>query len=162
MSPSLTPGMSPSAWFAVANPFALLGWLLLLGALFAPARGAWRPRLLMLAGRVWPLVLAAGYAAALLAHWGSVPGGGFGTLEQVAALFASPGNLLAGWVHYLAFDLFIGSWAVADAQARGLQGARRWLMVPVLALIFMFGPVGLLLYFAVRPRAAALELNHVR
>jgi hypothetical protein len=154
--------VTPSAWFALANPFALLGWVILVGALFAPATGAWRSRLMLLAGRVWPLVLAAGYAAALVAHWGSAPGGGFGSLEQVATLFSSPGNLLAGWLHFLAFDLFIGAWAVADAQSRGLQGLARLTLVPVLVLIFLFGPVGLLLYFAVRPRAASLELNHVR
>jgi Domain of unknown function (DUF4281) len=143
--------MTPSAWFGLANPFALAGWLLLFVSLFAPANGAWRQRLLLLSGRVWPLVLCAGYAAALVASWGSAPGGGFGSLEQVAALFASPGNLLAGWLHYLAFDLFIGAWVVADAQSRGIRGLVRWLLVPVLLLIFLFGPIGLMLYFAVRP-----------
>ena len=152
--------MTPAAWFGLANAFAPLGWLFFLGALFAPAGGAWRPRLLWLAGRVWPLALSVGYAAALLTHWGSAPGGGFGSLAQVATLFSSPGNLLAGWVHYLAFDLFIGAWALADAQSRGLQGAARLAMVPVLALTFMFGPVGLLLYFGVRPWAAAGEPRH--
>jgi hypothetical protein len=154
--------MTPSAWFAVANPFALVGWLLLLGALFTPPHVAWRLRLLRLAGWVWPLLLAAGYAVALVAHWGSAPGGGFGSLEQVATLFASPGNLLAGWLHYLAFDLFIGAWVVGDAQSRGLQGAGRWLLVPVLLLIFLFGPVGLLLYAAVRSRIAGQAGHHAR
>ncbi len=142
--------MTPSAWFSIANPFALLGWLMLIAALFVPGPGAWQRRLLLLSGRVWPLVLAAGYAAALVAAWGSAPGGGFGTLAQVATLFASPGNLLAGWVHYLAFDLFIGRWVVDDALSRGLQGPARLLLVPCLLLIFLFGPVGLLLYFGLR------------
>lgn len=152
--------MTPSHWFSVANPFALLGWLLLLGALFAPAQGAWRARLLRLAGWTWPLLLAASYALTLIAHWGSAPGGGFGSLEQVAALFASPGNLLAGWLHYLAFDLFVGAWAVADAQSRGLHGAARWLLVPVLLLVFLFGPVGLLLYAAMRARIHGRGADH--
>jgi Domain of unknown function (DUF4281) len=139
--------MSPAAWFSLANPFALLGWLVLIAGLFARSSSAWRARLLFLAGRVWPLVLAVGYAAALVAHWGSAPGGGFGTLDEVAALFASPGNLLAGWVHYLAFDLFVGRWVVDDALARGVPKPA---VLPCLLLVFMFGPVGLLLYFVLR------------
>ena len=55
--------------------------------------------------------------------------------------------LLAGWIHYLCFDLFIGSWEVRDAKAQGIS---HWLVIPCLFLTFMFGPVGLLLYFALR------------
>jgi hypothetical protein len=152
--------MHPADWFSVANPFALLGWLLLVSAVFTPGGGAWRARLLTLAGRVWPLVLGAGYAAALVAHWGSAPGGGFGSLDEVATLFRSPGNLLAGWVHYLAFDLFIGAWMVGDAQSRGLRGAARFALLPCLALTFLFGPVGLLLYFALRTPLFTPEPTH--
>jgi hypothetical protein len=154
--------VTPSVWFSIANPFALLGWLMLIAALFAPSHGVWRPRLLWLAGRVWPLVLAAGYAAAVVAYWGSAPGGGFGTLEEVAALFRSPGMLRAGWVHYLAFDLFIGRWVLDDAASRGLQGHARWALLPCLLLIFMFGPVGLLLYFALRQAVFRQEVAHGR
>ena len=42
--------------------------------------------------------------------------GGFGSLADVATLFGKPELLLAGWIHYLAFDLFIGAWEVRDAQ----------------------------------------------
>lgn len=149
--------MSPAAWFAVANPFALLGWLLLIAGLFARADGAWRSRLLFIAGRVWPLVLALGYLAALVGHWGSAPGGGFGTLDEVAALFRSPGLLLAGWVHYLAFDLFVGRWVVDDALTRA---APKLAVLPCLLLVFMFGPVGLLLYFVLRQGLGAKGAVH--
>jgi hypothetical protein len=149
--------MTPAAWFSLANTFALVGWLLLLAALFAPAAHAWRARLLFVAGRAWPLLLAVGYAAALATHWGSAPDGGFGSLEAVAALFRSPGNLLAGWVHYLAFDLFIGRWIVDDAQARAVP---RLAVLPCLVLTFLFGPVGLLLHFALRSSLGAREIRH--
>ncbi|MDH4392135.1 MAG: ABA4-like family protein [Aquabacterium sp.] len=154
--------MTPPVWFSIANPFALLGWVMLIAALLAPAQGAWRQRLLWLAGRVWPLMLGLGYAAALVAHWGSAPGGGFGTLDEVAALFRSPGNLLAGWLHYLAFDLFIGRWVVDDATSRGLQGHARWALLPCLLLIFLFGPVGLLLYFGLRHAVFSQGVAHGR
>jgi hypothetical protein len=55
--------------------------------------------------------------------------------------------LLAGWTHYLAFDLIVGSWEVRDARERGIS---HWLVVPCLALTFMFGPVGFLAYQALR------------
>jgi hypothetical protein len=65
----------------------------------------------------------------------------------VQKLFADPWLLLAGWVHYLVFDLFIGSWEVRDA---GRLGIPHLLVVPCLVLSFLFGPAGLLLYGIVR------------
>jgi hypothetical protein len=139
--------MTPQQWFAVANPLAALGWLLLAISLFVPASGALRGRLRWVSGRALPLLLSAGYTAALVASWGSSPGGGFGSLQAVGTLFSSPGVLLAGWVHYLAFDLLVGRWAVDDAQALGLHAL---LVLPCLFLIFMFGPAGWLLYVVLR------------
>jgi hypothetical protein len=139
--------MTPDLWFRIANPLAAFGWLLLAVALFVSPASPWRARLLAVAGRGLPLLLAAGYVAALAASWGSSPGGSFSSLEGVATLFSSRSVLLAGWVHYLAFDLFIGRWAVDDALACGVN---RVALLPCLFLIFMFGPLGLLLYFGLR------------
>ena len=69
-----------------------------------------------------------------------------------AAAFANPWLLLAGWIHYLAFDLLTGVWEVRDAARRGVP---HWLVVPCLALTFMLGPAGWLLYRAVRLTRAA-------
>ena len=55
--------------------------------------------------------------------------------------------LLAGWIHYLAFDLLIGSWEVRDARELGIP---HLFVVPCLFLTFMFGPAGWLLYRGVR------------
>jgi hypothetical protein len=65
-------------------------------------------------------------------------------------LFTREEAVLAGWIHYLAFDLFIGTWEIEHALARGVS---RFLLILCLALTFMFGPAGLLTYFAVRPTA---------
>jgi hypothetical protein len=73
--------------------------------------------------------------------------GGFESLEPVARLFANRWLLLAGWVHYLAFDLFVGSWEVRDARSHNIP---HWLVLPCLFLTFLFGPAGWLLYMAVR------------
>ncbi|MEO0556598.1 MAG: ABA4-like family protein [Bacteroidota bacterium] len=69
--------------------------------------------------------------------------GGFGSLDDVAALFESRHALLGGWLHYLAFDLIVGAWEARDAAEIGLP---RWVLIPCLALTFMAGPAGWLLY----------------
>jgi hypothetical protein len=84
--------------------------------------------------------------ALIAARWAGAEGG-FSSLEDVRRLFADPYLLLAGWVHYLAFDLFVGAWEVRDAQRLGIP---HLLVVPCLVLTFLFGPAGLLLYGIVR------------
>jgi hypothetical protein len=78
--------------------------------------------------------------------WGR-SSGGFATLADVASLFSNRWLLLAGWIHYLAFDLLIGHWEVRDAQSRNIP---HLLVVPSLALTFLFGPAGWLFYLVLR------------
>ena len=137
--------LTPNLLFSMANPAALLGWALLV---LAPR---WRgTRAVVLSGAL-PGLLAATYTVLIayqtLAH--PAAGGGFGSLAEVAALFRQPWALLAGWVHYLCFDMWTGAWELRDAQRRGVPHA---LLVPCLLLTFLVGPVGLLLYFGVRSR----------
>lgn len=65
----------------------------------------------------------------------------------MAALFRDPWLLLAGWVHYLAFDLFVGAWEAADARTRGVPHAA---VLPCLVLTFLLGLAGFLPYLGVR------------
>jgi ABA DEFICIENT 4-like len=129
--------------FRVANLLVLPGWL----SLIAAPRWRWGARVI---GPVAiPAVLALGYVALVAARFGR-GGGGFGSLAGVATLFADPYVLLAGWIHYLAFDLFVASWEVRDAQRLSIP---HWVVVPCLALTFLLGPAGLLTYLAVRSAA---------
>jgi hypothetical protein len=130
------------AAFSIVNLMALAGWLLLVAV---PRNAA----ALFAAGTVVPLLLSAIYLGLLAAHAGEASGS-FSSLQGVADLFANRWILLAGWVHYLAFDLFIGAWETRDATARGLS---RWLLAPCLALTFMLGPIGLLAYHSVLLRS---------
>jgi len=75
--------------------------------------------------------------------------GSFSTLPGVAQLFTNPWLLLAGWLHYLAFDLLIGTWEARDSVERGVP---RWALIPCLFLTLMFGPAGWLVYRVVRLR----------
>ena len=75
------------------------------------------------------------------------PKGSFMTLEGVANLFKNPRVVLAGWVHYLAFDLMVGLYIKNDAIEHGIN---YWLVIPCLLLTCLFGPLGYLVYFALR------------
>ena len=100
----------------------------------------------IVSGWVIPALFAGLYVVIIAATWGRSPGG-FSSLSEVALLFQSPWLLLAGWVHYLAFDLLVGSWMVRDARRRGIA---HLLVVPLLLLTFMFGPAGWLAYLLLR------------
>lgn len=132
--------MSPEQIFSLTNSLALLGWLLLVFA----GRVRWAACLVV--GAILPLLLGVIYTGLLVGHWGD-GGGNFRTLTGVSTLFQNQWLLLAGWVHYLAFDLFIGAWEVRDSQALRIP---HWIVIPCLALTFLFGPAGLLLYFLIR------------
>jgi hypothetical protein len=132
--------MSPDGLFQIANQTALVGW----GAL---ALSPLAPRLLVvLGGVVLPLVLSAGYTAIVLAHWASGQGG-FDSLRSVEQLFQNRWLLLAGWVHYLAFDLLLGAWQVRTARREGMA---HWMVLPCLLATLMFGPAGYLLFQCLR------------
>ena len=132
--------MSPEQLFSVCSLLVLPGWLLLV---FLP-RWKWTARLVCPV--LIPLLLALVYFWIVVTTFWKTPGD-FNSLAGVSQLFQSQWALLAGWIHYLAFDLFVGSWEVRDAQRVGVH---HLLVVPCLFLTFMFGPVGLLLYFALR------------
>jgi hypothetical protein len=129
----------PERLFSIVNLLALLSWVAL--ALLPGKR--WVAR--WIAGMAVPTVLAVVYAALILSNWGGP--GSFSSLDGVALLFANPWLLLAGWIHYLAFDLLVGAWEVRDARERGVP--HLW-VVPCLFLTFMFGPAGWLAYQGVR------------
>jgi hypothetical protein len=137
--------MTAELLFTILNLIAMAAWLPLV---FLP-RARWATAVVPV---VVPCMLGVIYVAlvAALLPWGE---GGFSSLAGVKALFENPWALLAGWAHYLAFDLFIGGWQVRDARRRGIP---HLLVVPALVLTFLFGPAGLVLYLAFR-RSAPLE-----
>ena len=141
--------MSPTPVFSIANFVALCCWLLLI---VLPGR-KWVNHLV--AGVVVPAAFAALYTVVIAVHFfGSE--GGFSSLADVALLFSNPWLLLAGWIHYLAFDLLVGSWEARDARDRGIH---HLFVAPCLVLTFLFGPAGWLLYLCIRSRAAGSQLR---
>jgi hypothetical protein len=142
--------MSPETVFSLINLIAVAGWLLLI---VLPGR---RVVADLVTSVAIPAFMAVFYVAVLAAVWGRSEGS-FSTLAGVYALFGEPWLLLAGWAHYLAFDLFIGSWQVRDARRHRVP---HLLVVPCLVLTLLFGPVGWGLYMIVRVwRGAGLRVD---
>lgn len=126
----------------MAGYLAMLGWLLLALHPLHP----FKRHSTIAAGVIIPLLLSIGYLI-LIATQLRGADGGFGSLHDVATLFSRPELLLAGWIHYLAFDLFIGAWELRDSQRHQIP---HLIMIPCLLMTFMLGPIGLLFYFAIR------------
>lgn len=145
----------PEALFGAAGALAMSGWAALA---LSPARAPWVLPARRYAGRVVPLLLALAYVALVVRHWGP---GGYGSLAEVRALFDVPQLLLAGWLHYLAFDLFVGAWIAERGAALGMP---HLLLLPLWLLTFLFGPAGLLAFALLRtlPRFRAASIPTAR
>jgi prepilin signal peptidase PulO-like enzyme (type II secretory pathway) len=126
--------------FSIANLIALLSWIVL-----AVAPRWIVTRKIILSGAV-PMLLSAAYLILIVLFFGKAEGG-FDSLPNVMKLFTNEWATLAGWIHYLAFDLLVGVWEVKDSQERGIS---HWFVIPCLMLTFLFGPIGFLLYGILR------------
>jgi ABA4-like protein len=131
--------MTAEQIFSLGNGLSVVCWVLL--AVLPNRR--WVTE--VVAGRVAPALFAVAYVAIVLTIFPRAQGS-FSTLAGVSALFANPWLLLAGWLHYLAFDLLVGAWEARDSVERAVP---RWLLVPCLFLTLMFGPLGWLAYVVV-------------
>src|ERR1700732_2281029 len=131
--------MHPETIFSASGRLAMAGWSLLP---FAP-RWRWSQRI---ASAIIPLTLAIVYLVLIVLYFATSPGG-FGTLAQVTQLFQTPWLLVAGWTHYLAFDLFLGAWQARQAQRLGVS---HFVVIPCLLLTFLFGPLGFLVFWTIR------------
>ncbi|UVO52946.1 ABA4-like family protein [Sphingomonas sp. SUN039] len=126
--------------FSLCSLLAFAGWIALLAAPLS--------RIPLIRGaRLLSAALALAYFVQLFTITQPVESGSFSTLAGVSALFSMPGNVMLGWTHFLAFDLFTGAWEVEDA---GKIGVPHWAVIVPLVLTFLFGPIGLLTYGAIR------------
>lgn len=142
--------MDWSLLFSAVNILAMIAWVMLI---FLPRHPALLSAVLYLGVGLLCLV----YAVCMIGVVsGFIPNNGeggvdFTTIEGVRAIFASDGGVTIGWTHYLAFDLFVGLWIARDADAKHFS---RFIQAPILLATFMAGPVGLLLWLAIRERRA--------
>ncbi|MEM9393380.1 MAG: ABA4-like family protein [Pseudomonadota bacterium] len=135
--------------FSATGTIAMIGWVILA---VAPRR--W-PFLNALPRLIIPATLGLVYSAYIFAFF-TLSGGGYGSLSEVRQLFTVDELLLAGWIHYLAFDLMIGAY-LADRLDR--VGISRWLQLPVLFTTLMFGPAGVILALGMEGAARGAPLS---
>jgi Domain of unknown function (DUF4281) len=129
-----------SLLFEIVNKTALAGWILLI------VLPNWKYTGLITTGILGTLLFGGIYSILLISSFGKTLGD-FGSLEGITLLFQNPTVLVAGWIHYLAFDLFVGTWESANARKLGIS---RWLVLPCQITTFLFGPFGLLSYLLLR------------
>ena len=134
--------MSPDAVFQVASTIILPQWLLMI---VAPR---WHVTQWLVRSYLIPVILGVLYAIYIFGN-GPIDFSAFGTLAGVKKLFSTGGDnvMLAGWIHYLAFDLVAGSFVLRDSQQHQI---RHWFIIIPLFFCFMLGPIGLLLYWIIR------------
>lgn len=133
--------------FSLSNLLVLPFWLLLI---LAP-HWRWTQRLAASPWIVAPAALL--YAALVIPNLGQLaPLLLSPSLDGVAALLGTPAGATIAWAHFVAFDLFVGRWAFLESRRLGISA---WLASPVLFLILMVGPLGLLLFLLLRAFAPA-------
>lgn len=132
--------MTASTVFSIVNPLAMLMWILMI---FLPH---WKGTRFLIDFKIVPLILSLVYAFYIIS---SMQDGGldFGSLESVMTLFSKESAVLAGWVHYLAFDLLVGMWMLDLNKKLKIN---HLLLVPCLIGTFMLGPLGFLLFFIIK------------
>jgi len=68
-------------------------------------------------------------------------------MEELINLFSDNNYTILFWVHFLAINLFCGSWIVKDYQR--INMSKSLAFIPIL-LTYFIGPVGLVIYWFIR------------
>lgn len=129
--------MTPALIFSIANTFAFFAWLILI---FTP-KSKYTSKFII-PGAIGLLCIV--YVFLIIPALSSFDATSFGSLDNIKVLFQDDKAVTAGWVHYLAFDLFVGAYIVDQGKTLPLP---RWQYTLCLPFTFMFGPAGLLLFY---------------
>lgn len=133
--------MTPSDVFSLVGTIALPMWILMI---FLPK---WKVTRFLIDYKIVPVLLSVVYVIYIILAMQIGGGMDFGSLSSVMVLFTEEHAVLAGWVHYLAFDLLIGMWILNQNKTLNIY---HLLIIPCLIGSFMLGPVGFLLFMIMR------------
>lgn len=133
--------MTPTDVFSFANMTAMPMWILMM---LLPT---WKVTRFLIDYKVIPILLSLVYAIYIFQAIQTGGGMDFGSLASVMSLFTEENAVLAGWVHYLAFDLIVGMWILDQNKELRIH---QLLIVPCLLGTFMLGPVGFLLFMIIK------------
>jgi hypothetical protein len=142
---------TPEQLFTWAGQATSYGWLILI---FLPRFKA----LFVIPQYIIPIAIGLIYAGLMLTHYSSSDGG-FGSIAAVRSLFDNDYVLLAGWIHYLAFDLFVGAWIAGKSDTIGLS---RLIQAPILMATYIFGPIGLIIFLSIRTMFTQTAITHIK
>lgn len=124
--------MDTTLFFKIANNTAMLGWLLLL---IVPK---WKYTIPFIVSAII-FFLTGSYTFIIVKTLPFIKPDVFSSLATIRNLFQNDIALLAGWVHYLAFDLFVGIYIVKESEKCKIH---RLIVTLLLPLTFLFGPIG--------------------
>ena len=133
--------MTPTEVFSIASMITMPMWILMIFL------SKWKITRFLIDFKVIPLALAFIYAIYIFQAIQIDGMMDFGSLKSVMALFTEENAVLAGWVHYLAFDLLIGMWMLDQNKELRIN---QLIMAPCLFLTFMLGPIGFLLFMIIK------------
>ncbi|MBP2831620.1 DUF4281 domain-containing protein [Aquimarina sp. U1-2] len=133
--------MTPTEVFSIAGMITMPMWILMI---LVPK---WKVTRFLIAFKVIPLLLSIIYLIYIIQAFQISGGMNFNSLTSVMKLFTEENAVLAGWVHYLAFDLVVGMWMLDQNKKLGIHLI---LMAPCLFATFMLGPIGFLLFFIIK------------
>jgi len=132
--------MNPEEVFSIVNLIAMPMWILMI---FLPK---WKITMYLVDYKVIPIILSLIYAVYIFISLREGGGMDFGSLASVMELFTAEDAVLAGWVHYLAFDLLVGMWILDKSKKMEIH---HLLIIPCLLGAFMLGPIGFLLFIII-------------
>lgn len=133
--------MTPADVFSIVNMVAMAMWILMI---FLPK---WKITDFLMEYKLIPVLLSVVYFIYVVSSFMTGGGMDFSSLASVMELFTKENAVLAGWVHYLAFDLLVGMWILEQNKKVGIH---HLLIVPCLFATFMLGPIGFLLFIIFR------------
>lgn len=132
--------MHPEQIFTAANTLAMIGWIILIFLPFWQASDKFITSIII-------TLMALVYTWLMFTAFKPSDMEGFSSLNGVKKLFENDKLVVAGWVHYLAFDLLAGMFIKNNGIRYNIN---HWLLVPCMLLTFLFGPFGLLLFLIIR------------
>ncbi len=128
--------MSTSSLFDFANFYAFLGWFFLFSApKWKHTQTIVKYGILVVLGLIYFVLVLKGIENFSVSD--------FSTLSNVKQLFSKDEALLAGWIHYLCFDLFVGAYIVRKSIELDIP---RLIYSLILPFTFMFGPIGFVIF----------------
>jgi len=69
------------------------------------------------------------------------------SLDDLYTIFATEGFLLIFWLHFLAINLFVGSWISRDGARYNVS--KTLVSIPLI-LVYFTGPLGIVIYWFIR------------